>query len=121
MSLRDFAALAPAQSFRRINFDSAEVVGDFPGGNLLIVRGEAPCLNMEVSLLPLIYIECPEYWGIEVIGSLPGSICLTAMKPYVLVLPLAGITGSKGIEVLGARRSEQIEVEGGCEPGRCFG
>jgi len=119
MSLRDFAALAAAESVRRINFDSAEVV-NVAGRNILIVRGEAPCLNMNVSLSPLIYIECPEYWGIEVIGSLPGCICLTAMKPFVLALPLDGIIGSKGIEVLGARRSEQIDVEGGCESGRCF-
>lgn len=120
MSLRDFAAAPAAESFRRIHFDSAEVVSDFPGGYTLIVRGEAPCLNMEVSLSPLIYIDCPEYWGIEVIGSLRGNICLTAMKPYVVAIPLNGITGSRGIEVLGPRRSERIEVEGGCESDRCF-
>jgi hypothetical protein len=120
MSLRDFAAAPAAESIRRINFDSAEIVGNFPGGYILIVRGEAPCLNMEVRLSPLIYIECPEYWGIEVLGSLPGNICLTAMKPFVEIILLTGITGCKGIEVLGARRSEQIDVEGGCERGGCF-
>ncbi len=120
MSLRDFAASPAAESIRRIDFDSAEVVGNFPGGHVLLVRGEAPCANMEVRLSPLIYIDCPEYWGIEVLASLPGSVCLTAMKPFALAIPLAGITGSKGIEVLGARRSEQIDLEGGCEPGRSF-
>jgi len=73
-----------------------------------------------VRLSPLIYIECPEHWGIEVLGFLPGNICLTAMKPYAVAIPLTGITGYKGIEVLGARRSEQIDVEGGCDRGRCF-
>ena len=120
MSLRDFAAAPAAESVRRIHFDSAEVVGGFPGGYILIVRGEAPCLNMEVSLSPLIYIECPDYWGIEVLGTLRGNFCLTAMRPYVVTIPLTGITGYKGIEVLGARRSEQIDVEGGCEQGRCL-
>jgi hypothetical protein len=120
MSLRDFAASPAAESIRRIDFDSAEVVGDFPGGHILLVRGEAPCANMEVRLSPLIYIDCPEYWGIEVLGSLPGNICLTALHPFELTIPLAGITGSRGIEVLGGRRSEQIEVEGGCERGGCF-
>lgn len=120
MSVREFAAAGAAQSVRRINFDSAEVVPGFPGGFILIVRGEAPCVNMEVRLSPLVYIECPDYWGIEVLGSLPGGICLTAMKPFALAIPLTGITGYRGIEVLGARRSEQIDVEGGCEQGRGF-
>jgi hypothetical protein len=120
MSLREFMAEPAAQSIRRINFDSCEVVGNFPGGDVLIVRGQAPCLNMIVALVPMIYINCPEYWGIEVIGYLPGSFCLTAMQPFVLTIPLAGITGSRGIEVLGARRSEQIEVDGGCKPGGEF-
>ena len=120
MSLRDFAASPAAQSVHRIDFDSAEVVGGFAGGYILIVRGEAPCLNMNVSLSPLIYIDCPEYWGIEVLGTLRGNICLTAMKPFVVTIPLTGVIGYKGIEVLGARRSEQIDVEGGCERGGCL-
>lgn len=114
MSLREFVAAEAAESFRRIDFDAAEVVGNFPGGQILIVRGEAPCLNMDVQLSPRIYVMCPEYWGIEVVGSLPGGFCLTAMKPYVVALPLAGIVGCRGIEVIGARRSEKIELEGGC-------
>lgn len=120
MSLQEFHAGEPAQSFRRIGFESCEVVSNFPGGYLLIVRGEAPCINMEVSLSPMIYIQCPEYWGIEVLGTLPGNVCLTAMKPYALTIPLTGITGYRGIEVLGARRSEKIDVEGGCEQGRSY-
>ena len=120
MSVREFAAFEAAQSVRRINFDSCEVVGNFPGGDILVVRGEAPCLNMKVRLSPLIYIDCPEYWGIEVVGSLPGGFCLTAMKPFALAISLAGITGYRGIEVLGARRSEQIDVAGGCQQGNCL-
>ena len=102
MSQRDFMSLSGAESVKRIAFDDAEVVGLFAGGHLLIVRGEAPCLNMDVRLSPLIYIDCPEYWGIEVVGTLPGGICLPAVKPFVVAIPLAGATGSKGIEVLGA-------------------
>jgi len=117
MSLREFAAEEAAQSVRRVNFDSCEVVSNFPGGYSLIVRGEAPCLNMIVQLLPRIYIECPEYWGIEVVGFLPGGFCLTAMQPFTRTIPLTGITGYRGIEVLGARRSEQIDVEDGCQQG----
>jgi hypothetical protein len=39
--------------------------------------------------------------------------------PYSVSIQLTGITGSKGIEVLGTT-SEQIEVEGGCDSGLCF-
>ncbi len=109
--------LQPASSARRISFDEAEVVpGIVPGTFFLVVRGTAPCLNMSVSLLPLIYIKCPEYWGIEVIGTLPGGFCLTTIKPYVVAIPLTGITGSKGIEVLGSNDSRRFEVSGGCCP-----
>ena len=119
MSLRDFAAAEAAQSVRRIDFNSVEVVGDLPGGDVLIVCGEAPCLNMEVRLSPLI-ITCPDYWGIGVLGSLPGSICLTAMKPFKLAVRLDGMIGYKGIEVLGANRSEKIDVAGSCRQGDAY-
>lgn len=117
MSLREFAAAGPAESVRLIGFHSCEIVGNFPGGDILIVRGEAPCLNMRIRLSPRIYIDCPEYWGIEVTGSLRGGICLTAIKPYVVSIPLAGIVGYKGIEVIGSRRSERMDVPGGCSQG----
>ena len=120
MSLRDFAAADAAQSVRRIHFDTADVVGNFPGGHILVVTGQAPCINMEVRLSPLIYIDCPEYWGIEVVGSLPGGFCLPTVRPYALAIPLRGVTGYRGIEVLGARRSERIDVPGGCEQGETF-
>jgi len=121
MSLQEFAKLGPAQSVRRIEFDSAEVVGGFPGGQVLVVRGEAPCLNIDVRLSPLVYVECPEYWEIEVIGSLPGNFCLTAIKPYAVSMPLAGVVGSSGIEVVGNSKRERIEVEGGCRRGQALG
>jgi hypothetical protein len=121
MSLRDFHALAPALAARRIDFDSAEVVGGAAGGHFLIVTGEAPCANMRVELLPLIYIACPEWWEIEVAGTLPGGICLTALRPFTCVLPLAGVTGSRGIVVRGATRSREFEVPGGCGSGDDLG
>lgn len=114
MSSREFAALPPIESCRLISFDRAYVklVRRLP---ILVVEGEAPCLNTEVSLSPRIYIDCPDYWGIEVVGCLRGGICLPATKPYTVALPLPGIIGYQGIEVIGARGSEKIEVEGGCE------
>jgi len=116
MKIEEFVALKAASSVRIINFDKAEVRPGFvPGTFILIVSGEAPCANMEISLSPLIYVRCPDYWGIEVIGSLPGGFCLPAIKPFMLAIDLAGITGSRGIEVIGANRSEKFEVSGGCD------
>jgi hypothetical protein len=65
---------------------------------------------MEVDLTPLVYIRQPEFWGIEVIGRLPGGIGLPTTAPYTASLPLNGITGTKGVEVIGATRSEKISV-----------
>ena len=77
---------------------------------------------MQVDLSPLIYIDCPEYWGIEVIGRLPGGVCLTAVKPFTISLPLDGgnIIGSLGIEVIGANKKETFKVPGGCTGGAIY-
>lgn len=111
----DFKALpAPkAQSCRVIDFEKAVVI-DIGTHRFLVVAGLAPCLNMDVSLQALVYIQCPTYWGIEVVGCLPGEICLDAVKPFVVWIDLAGIVGSQGIEVIGATKTEKIALRGGC-------
>ena len=97
-------------SVRLINFTKAEVViGFLPNTYILIVSGTKPYLNMKVELSPLVYIRRPEYWGIEVVGSLPG-IGLPTTAPYTVALPLDGVLGTKGIEVIGASRKKKINV-----------
>ncbi|MEW4491081.1 hypothetical protein AB1L42_23595 [Thalassoglobus sp. JC818] len=99
-----------------IDIEKAEVVpGILNGTFFLIVSGTKPCVNMKVELQPLVYVRCPEYWGIQVIGCVPGGICLPQTAPFVVAIPLAGVTGSKGIEVLSASSSEKFEVTGGCK------
>jgi hypothetical protein len=118
MSLQTFEAAPTAKSTRLISFDRAEVQRSGYGNEpVLIVSGQAPCANMQIALQPLIFIRCPEYWGIEVVGTLPGGICLTALKPYKVTIPLTGIIGSKGIEVIGSNKTEQIDLKGGCHAG----
>ena len=115
MKTEEIIGLEPASSVRIIGFDNAEVHPGFVSGTfILVVSGSAPCINMQVALSPRIYVRCPEYWGIEVTGALPGGFCLPAMKPFVLTIDLAGITGSRGIEVIGANRSQTFDVTGGC-------
>ncbi|MEU8400844.1 hypothetical protein AB0C28_37125 [Nonomuraea sp. NPDC048892] len=99
-----------AASVRLVDFEEARVVpGIVPRTFILIVSGTKPYLNMKVSLSPLIYIKQPEYWGIEVVGSLSG-IGLPATAPYTVSLPLDGILGTKGIEVIGANNRKTFDV-----------
>jgi hypothetical protein len=104
-----------ATSGRVVAYEKADVIPGFVSGTfLLVVSGQVGCWNMEVALTPVIYIRCPDYWEIEVVGTMPGGFCLEAIKPYVVTIPLSGITGSKGIEVVGANKREQFQVSGGC-------
>jgi hypothetical protein len=109
--VRALQTLPIPQSCRVISFDSARVVTlpTRPPRRVLIVSGEKPYFNMKVFLSPLVYIQRPEYWGIEVIGCLP-EIGLPAVAPYVVTLDLVGTIGTRGIEVIGASRSEKIDV-----------
>lgn len=116
-------ALPSPQSSWIIDFDRVELVTQesFPPQYVLVVSGTKPYLNMRVELLPRIYIRQPEYWGIEVVGSLPGGIGLTAVAPYTVSLRLAGVTGTRGVEVIGATRSEKIAVPPYDDTGRPLG
>jgi hypothetical protein len=97
-------------SVRLINFTRAEVrPGFLPNTWILIVSGTKPYANMTVRLSPLIYVKRPEFWGIEVIGSLPG-IGIPVTAPYTVSLPLDHTLGTKGIEVIGASKRKRIRV-----------
>lgn len=106
-------AASASASCQLIDFTSAQVYTysstDQTPQHVLVVRGIQPYRNMEVKLVPLVYIRQPEYWGIEVMGCLSG-VGLPATKPYVAKLDLAGTIGTRGIEVIGATRSEKIEI-----------
>lgn len=101
-----------AESVRLINFTKAEIRPGIVNNTwILIVSGTKPCMNMTVELSPRIYVRQPDYWGIEVVGSVPG-FCLPATAPYSVSLPLDGIIGTKGIEVIGATKKKKIDVPG---------
>lgn len=99
-----------AESVRLIEFDEARVVpGIVPRTWVLVVTGTKPYVNMNVELKPRMYARRPEFWGIEVVASLPGfGLPMTA--PYAVALPLEGITGTKGVEVIGSKRSQKLPV-----------
>lgn len=109
--LREFNELPQSGSCRLVDFDSVEILilESFPPQYVLVVKGTKPYSNMKVDLVPLVYIRQPEYWGIEVVGCLPG-IGLPATAPYTVSLSLNGIIGTEGIEVIGATRAERREI-----------
>jgi hypothetical protein len=108
--------LPPAQSGRLMDFETAEVISQmiYPPRPVLIVSGHKPYQSMTVELVPLTYIRQPPFWGIEVVGkaSLPaGPTPMPAIAiPYTVELNLAGVTGSVGVEVIGATKTERLHV-----------
>jgi hypothetical protein len=104
----------PSRAQRLIDFDRADVITPMiePPRPVLVVTGEKPYAATEVSLVPLMYVSQPPYWGIQVVAS-PGEIGphpmpVAAPEPYRVELDLAGVTGTHGVEVIGASRTEQI-------------
>ena len=113
MKTAAFLKTPTPSSVRLINFTRAEVrPGFLPNTWILIVSGTKPYANMTVRLSPLIYVKRPEFWGIEVIGSLPG-IGIPVTAPYTVSLPLDHTLGTKGIEVIGASKRQRILVPPG--------
>jgi hypothetical protein len=108
----EFAASSASESVRLVAFETAEIVpGIINDTYFLIVSGTKPYLNMVIELSPLVYIRRPEYWGIEVVGYIPGGIGLPMIAAYTTdALPLNNLLGTKGIEVIGANRSVKIDV-----------
>lgn len=119
--MRTYADLPRAESVRLIGFEHAEILTleSFPPQFVLNVTGIKSYLNMEVELVPLVFVRQPEYWGIEVVGPLRGGIVLPALAPYTVSISLIGITGTEGVEVIGANRSEKIKVPPKETAGNC--
>lgn len=89
---------------------TAQVVPGIVNGTFfLIVDGKKPYLNMQVRLMPLTYVQQPDYWGVEVIGCIHG-IGLPAIGAYHESLSLDGIRGKKGVEVIWSDGSAKIDV-----------
>jgi len=105
-----FNSSPQTESTRLVEFEEAEVVGGFINDTyFLIVHGVKPYLNMNVQLIPRVYVIRPDYWGIEVVGTLPG-FGLPTQAPYTNSISIDGIRGLKGIEIIGATRRVALEV-----------
>lgn len=85
---------------RLIDFETTDIQ--------LAVTGTTPNRDAKVELSPRQYVTQPEYWGIEVVETYHGM--LPSIGHYSVSISLEGIVGTKGIEVIGATRSEKRDV-----------
>ncbi|MFL6129967.1 MAG: hypothetical protein ACJ73E_12995 [Mycobacteriales bacterium] len=118
--LQAYQALPPPASSRLLDFDQAQILAlrTFPPRYILRVAGTAPYADIDVALVPLVYVRQPEYWEIEVVGSLRG-VAVGGPTPYQVSLRLDGSLGTRGIEVVGATRRERFDIPGRSAQGEC--
>jgi len=102
-----------------IDFERAEVVTPmiYPPQPRLVVQGVKPNPDMEVTLVPLIYVSQPAYHGIQVVARFtadgPHLSQPIANVPFSAQIDLDSCNGSEGIEVIGETKTEQIAVPPG--------
>lgn len=123
MNSSSSGSLSSVPNGRIIDFEHAELRKlPFQDGLYLWVRGSLPGVGYEARLAPRIYHDRPEYWGIEVAVIhappvvVPGAANDAGNADETLVfersVPLTGITGVRGITVIGANQVKRIEVSG---------
>ena len=101
-----FESLPFAQACRRVDFDAIEVREPELGRRLLLVSGIKPWADLAVTLEPMAYRDPPDFWVIEVVGRLTAS-GLPAWVDFCVALPLESFHGRRGIEIVGASRTER--------------
>jgi hypothetical protein len=102
---------------RIIDFEKATLVRSAPPAEgappryVLTVSGTKPSISETVRLVAVTYIRQPEYWAIEVTACEPPGAGLPATGPYTVSADVTSTLGTKGVEVVGASRSQQIDLE----------
>jgi hypothetical protein len=101
---------------RLVDFEHAEVISPmiYPPRPRLVVTGPLPAPGATVTLVPLRYVSRPQYYGIQVVGTLgddgPHPAPVAEPEQYTVELDLVGITGAEGVEVIGASHTERVPV-----------
>ena len=116
--LRAYQHLPKPGSLRLIDFERTEIVTleSFPPQFVLEVSGTKPYANLDVDLMPFVYVQQPLYWEIEVVGTRQG-LTVPVPAPYRVSIPLDGISGTRGVEVVGATRRQRFDVPERAGPG----
>jgi hypothetical protein len=123
MTSSSTGSLSSVPNGQIVDFEIAELRKvPFQDSLYLWVRGKLPAGAVEAKLAPRVYHDRPDYWGIEVaVVSVPDEANgrgADAAEPgfeslvFERSVPLAGITGSRGITVIGANQIKRIEITG---------
>lgn len=108
-------SLSTMPGSRIIDFDTAEIrTVPFQDSLYLWVSGTLPGPHLEVRLAPRHYTERPDYWAIEVAAIRPSGTRAHPIEThdpqlFECAIPLIGVTGARGITVVGANRVQRIE------------
>jgi hypothetical protein len=93
------------------DFDRVEVISSTsePQQYTLLVSGALSSPSIEIDLHPIVYIDRPEYWEVQVVAT---EVAFLPPPPtyFVAALPLARATGTLGVEVVGATRRMRRDV-----------
>lgn len=116
MNSSSSGSLSSAPHGRIIDFDVAELRRlPFQDSLYLWVSGKLPASDYEAKLAPRLYQNRPDYWGIEVAVVIKPKAANDAEIGEVSLdfersVPLTGITGVRGITVIGANQVKRIEI-----------
>lgn len=118
MSFSSTGSLSSVPNGRIIDFEIAELrTLPFEDSQYLWVRGTLPGNSFEARLAPRIYQNRPDYWGIEIAAvqaHVPHRLAPVGDEPttFEQSIPLTGITGVRGITVIGANQVKRIDIIG---------
>ena len=98
-------------------FDSAELRASptLGEGLYLVVKGPAPKAGMRVRLLPALGEPVPEYRRIEIVADETGVTAPASDQNsarYEKSMPLSGMSGTRGIELVGANGIKRFDLIG---------
>ena len=112
MQQQDIDSLASGtkpDSIVLVNIDKAQLTpGIVKGTYFLTVSGTKPWATMKVEFSPLIYVDQPEYWGIQVIGIQRG-IGLPVVTPFEHTEEVTQYMGKKGVDAIGANQTITLQ------------
>lgn len=83
--------------------------GFAPNTWFLFVSGNSPCANMSVQLVPVEYVDKPNYWEICAVGCVDG-LCAEAVTPYLVWTDISQSIGHKGVEIRGSNKTIRVKI-----------